>query len=213
MTFNFETILQAHDSAVRAFEWSHTGEWLVSGDQGGMLKYYQLNMNNVQAFEGSENAIRGISFSPDNARFVTASDDAKLRVWGFEEAREEQSLTGHQWDVKCVDWHPTRGLIASGSKDNLVKFWDPRSGTNLGTLSSHKQTIQAISWGGPGNDLVVSASRDRLLKVWDIRAMKELYTLRGHQDEVNSTSAPLSTDLTLVLTCMYNRRRLAPNPP
>ncbi len=43
-------------------------------------------------------------------------------------------LTGHGWDVRCVQWHPSKGLIVSGSKDMLVKFWDPRSGKDLSTL-------------------------------------------------------------------------------
>ena len=50
------------------------------------------------------------------------------------DSREERQLTGHGWDVKCIDWHPTKGLIASGSKDNLAKLWDPRSGDVLTTL-------------------------------------------------------------------------------
>lgn len=33
-----------------------------------------------------------------------------------------------------MKWHPTKGLLVSGSKDNLVKFWDPRTGTVLSTL-------------------------------------------------------------------------------
>jgi polyadenylation factor subunit 2 len=41
---------------------------------------------------------------------------------------------GHGWDVKCVEWHPTKGLLVSGSKDNQIKFWDPRTGTVLSTL-------------------------------------------------------------------------------
>jgi polyadenylation factor subunit 2 len=134
LTFNFETILQAHDSPVRAFEWSKSGVWLVSADQNGTIKYFQINMNNLQAFEGHREAIRGLSFSPDDARFVTAADDSTLKIWAFDEAREEMTLKGHGWDVKCVDWHPSKGLIVSGSKDNLVCFWDPRTGTNLSTL-------------------------------------------------------------------------------
>lgn len=45
------------------------------------------------------------------------------------------NFQGHGWDVKCAQWHPTKGLIVSGSKDNLIKFWDPRTGTCLSTLS------------------------------------------------------------------------------
>ena len=43
---------------------------------------------------------------------------------------------GHGADVKCVDWHPQKGLIVSGSKDNQqpVKLWDPKTGQSLATL-------------------------------------------------------------------------------
>ena len=111
-------------------------------------------MNNLTAWQGHKEAIRGLSFSPDDGRFATASDDSTVRIWSFEESREERVLTGlstqiysragaetfarsilgHGWDVKCVEWHPTKGLLVSGSKDNMIKFWDPRTGTVLSTL-------------------------------------------------------------------------------
>jgi len=53
---------------------------------------------------------------------------------------------GHGWDVKCVQWHPTRGVIVSGSKDNLIKLWDPKSGQNFATLHGHKNTVIRTLW-------------------------------------------------------------------
>ncbi|WFD34687.1 pre-mRNA cleavage and polyadenylation factor (CPF) complex subunit [Malassezia cuniculi] len=195
LTFNFETILQAHESAVRAMEWSNSGAWLVSADQNGQIKYFQSNMNNLQAFVGHHDAIRDLSFAPDDQRFITASDDSTLRIWRFDEAQEESTLKGHGWEVKCVDWHPTQALIVSGSKDNLVKFWDPRFGTDLGTYHGHKNTVQACKWHAGGN-LVATASRDQSIKVYDIRAMNELYTLRGQAKEVCSLDwHPIHHDL------------------
>ncbi|PWN48447.1 WD40 repeat-like protein [Violaceomyces palustris] len=195
LTFNFETILQAHDSAVRAFEWSRSGIWLISSDQNGMIKYFQTNMNNLQAFQGHRDAVRGLSFSPDDSKFVSASDDSTMKIWSFDEAREEKSLTGHGWDVKCVDWHPYKGLIVSGSKDNLVKFWDPRANSALGTFHGHKNTIQACKWSPDGN-LVATASRDQAIKLYDIRAMADVYTLKGHKKEVCSVDwHPIHHDL------------------
>ena len=134
MTFNFETILQAHDTAIRALTFNHAGTYIASADQSGIVKYFQPNMNNLTAWAAHREAVRGLSFSPDDARFATASDDSTVRVWSFAESREERILTGHGWDVKCVEWHPTMGLLVSGSKDNLIKFWDPRTGTGLTTL-------------------------------------------------------------------------------
>jgi WD40 repeat protein len=52
---------------------------------------------------------------------------------------------GHGWDVKCVEWHPTKGLLVSGSKDNQIKFWDPRTGTVLSTLSVDVQSLPNLT--------------------------------------------------------------------
>jgi polyadenylation factor subunit 2 len=49
MSFNFETILQAHNSAIRAVTWAHNENWLLSGDDSGMIKYWQTNLNNLKA--------------------------------------------------------------------------------------------------------------------------------------------------------------------
>ncbi|KAF8898228.1 WD40-repeat-containing domain protein [Gymnopilus junonius] len=188
LTFNFETILQAHDTAIYAMKFTHSGAYLVSADRTGVIKYFEPNMNNLTAWQGSPSreAIRGISFSPDDRRFATASDDSSVRLWSFAESRVESVLTGHGWDVKCVEWHPTKGLLVSGSKDNQIKFWDPRTGTVLSTLHQHKNTVQALSWSPNGN-LVASASRDQTVRVFDIRAMKEFRVLKGHKKEVCCT--------------------------
>ncbi|KAJ7651873.1 WD40-repeat-containing domain protein [Mycena rosella] len=189
LTFNFETILQAHDTAICALTFTHSGAYLASADKSGTIKYFEPNMNNLAAWQGSTSheAIRGLSFSPDDRRFATASDDSSVRIWSFQERRVESVLTGHGWDVKCVEWHPTKGLLVSGSKDNDIKFWDPRTGTVLSTLHQHKNTVQALSWS-PNGDMVASASRDQTVRVFDIRAMKEFRTFKGHKKEVCSVS-------------------------
>lgn len=46
------------------------------------------------------------------------------------------NFSGHGADVKCVHWHPQKGLVVSGSKDNQqpIKLWDPKTGQSLATL-------------------------------------------------------------------------------
>jgi hypothetical protein len=87
-------LIKAHDSAVRAMEWSNSGTWLVSGDNMGTLKYFQVNMNNLQVFSGHSEAVRDVSFAPNDARFVTGGDDSTIKIWSFEEMREEKTWTG-----------------------------------------------------------------------------------------------------------------------
>lgn len=185
LTFNFETIMQAHDSAVRSFAWSKSGRFLISSDQNGTIKYFQNNLNTLQAFQAHTDSVRSLSWGPDDSKFVSGADDSTMKIWDFDSAREIRTLEGHGWDVKCVDWHPTKGLLVSGSKDNLVKFWDPRTATCLATFHGHKNTVQASHFS-PDCNLVATASRDQTVKVYDLRNMAELVTLRGHGKEVCS---------------------------
>ncbi|KAH8315233.1 hypothetical protein KR074_006614 [Drosophila pseudoananassae] len=190
LTFNFETILQAHDISVRTMVWSHNDSWMVTGDHGGYVKYWQSNMNNVKMYQAHKEAIRGISFSPTDSKFVSGSDDGTLRIWDFMRCQEERVLRGHGADVKCVHWHPQKGMIVSGSKDNQqpIKIWDPKSGIALATLHAHKSTVMDLKWNDNGNWLV-TASRDHLLKLFDIRNLREeVQVFRGHKKEASSVS-------------------------
>ncbi|EZA53317.1 pre-mRNA 3' end processing protein WDR33 [Ooceraea biroi] len=190
LTFNFETILQAHDSPVRTMVWSHNESWMVTGDHAGYVKYWQSNMNNVKMFQAHKEAIRGLSFSPTDHKLATCSDDGTVRIWDFLRCHEERILRGHGADVKCVHWHPQKGLVISGSKDNQqpVKLWDPKTGQSLATLHAHKSTVMDVKWNENGNWLV-TASRDHLLKLFDIRNLsQEVQTFRGHKKEASSVA-------------------------
>lgn len=190
LTFNFETILQAHDSPVRAMEWSHNDVWMVTGDHGGYIKYWQSNMNNVKMFQAHKEPIRRVSFSPTDTKFASCSDDGTVRIWDFQRCVEEKVLRGHGADVKCVDWHPQKGIVVSGSKDNQqpIKLWEPKSGTTIATIHAHKSTVMDLQWNNNGNWLL-SASRDHLLKLFDIRNLKEeVQTFRGHKKEASAVS-------------------------
>ncbi len=59
-------------------------------------------------------------------------------------------VAGHGGDVRWVEWHPSQGLLASGSKDALVKLWDPRAGAMaLATMHGHKNGLMQVRGPGP----------------------------------------------------------------
>ncbi|CAH8452572.1 unnamed protein product, partial [Heterobilharzia americana] len=186
LTFNFETILQAHESQIRCMKWSHNEEWLLTADHSGYVKYWQANMNNVEMYQAHKEPIRGVSFCPFDNKFVTCSDDSTVRIWDFHRCTEERVLRGHGSDVRSVAWHPVLSLIISGSKDaqQPIKLWDPKTGESVSTLYVHKNTCTDVSWNDNGN-WFLTASRDHLIKLFDLRNLKtELQTFRGHKRDV-----------------------------
>lgn len=69
--------------------------------------------------------------------------------FGTSQNGAEKVLSGHGGDVRSVDWHPSKGIIASGSKDSSVKLWEPRMGGCVGTLHGHKSGVHQV--GAPGS--------------------------------------------------------------
>lgn len=161
-----------------------------------MIKYWQPNFNNVKALRAHNDPIRDLSFSPNDSKFVTACDDATLKIFDFASSDEESTLTGHNWDAKSVDWHPTKGLIVSGSKDHQVKLWDPRTGRCLTTLHGHKNTISKTSFERTRGQLLATCARDQTARVFDLRMMRDICILRGHEKDISTlTWHPLHINL------------------
>eukprot|EP01041_Mallomonas_annulata_P013228 gene13228-27990_t len=140
-TFKFERLISTHTPhAVKSMTWSNNGAILISGDQSGVIKYFNSSITFVNSISNAHtNAVRGLSFSPSDAKFVSCSD------------------------VRCAAWHPHRSLVCTGSKDNTVKLWDPRSDSLVTTLFGHKNTVLSCGWNVNGN-LLATGARDQLVK-------------------------------------------------
>jgi polyadenylation factor subunit 2 len=158
-----------------------------AGDDGGVVKYWQPNMNNVKATQAHKEPVRGLAFSCTDLKFVSCSDDTTLKVWDFARCQAEHVLAGHGGDVKAVDWHPQKALLASASKDTLVKLWDAKNAVPVASLHGHKNMVTSCKWNANGNWLL-TASRDQSVKVWDLRMLRELATLHGHNRDVTSVA-------------------------
>ena len=75
--------------------------------------------------------------------------------------------------------------MASGSKDNTVRLWDPREARQLATLHGHKNTVLDLKWNMNGNWLL-TCGKDQLIKLYDIRKLEELYIFKGHKKDITS---------------------------
>lgn len=121
-----------------------------------------------------------------------------VKIWDFWTATEEQTLSGHGAEVKCIAWHPCKSLLVSGSKDSQqpMKLWDPKAGQCLGTFFTHKGGVNDLKWSTNGIYLL-SASRDHTIKLYDVRKLRDdIRTFRGHKRDATSLAwHPLHQDM------------------
>jgi polyadenylation factor subunit 2 len=67
---------------------------MISGDDSGLIKYYQSNMNNLKVVQAHKESVRDLTFSPTDSKFASCSDDGTIKIWSFANALEERVLTG-----------------------------------------------------------------------------------------------------------------------
>ena len=81
-TFGYEAAMQSHESvAIRSMTWSHDEDWLVSGDDGGTIKYSKTTLNIVKDIRSAhKEAVTGLSFAPSDVKFVSGSDDTTVKA-------------------------------------------------------------------------------------------------------------------------------------
>src|SRR5258708_34311676 len=70
------------------------------------------------------------------------------------------TLEGHSGMVTSVAFSPDGGLLASASRDDTIKLWDPQTGEHLRTLEGHSDSVLSVAFS-PDGGLLTSASRDQ----------------------------------------------------
>jgi WD40 repeat protein len=123
------------------------------------------------------------AYSPDGKYLATAEGGMEARnaasghlvtVWDVSSRQIVKTLQSHTNDVRAVAFSPDGTLLASGSYDETVKFWDTATWQELVTLRSHK--INTLAFSGDGERLV-SGGADKTIKIWDVATRQELCTL------------------------------------
>ena len=96
-----------------------------------------------------------------------------------------QALEGHSNDVKFVLFSPDGILLASASRDNTARLWDPATGEARSTLEGHSGGVNTIVFS-PNGSLLASASWDNTVRLWDPATGEAQSILEGHSCGVNA---------------------------
>ena len=74
-------------------------------------------------FEGHEEGVNSVAFSPNGDLLASGSHDETIKLWDVESGKCIFTLEGHKAPVISVAFSPDGKVLASGSLDGTIKLW------------------------------------------------------------------------------------------
>jgi WD40 repeat protein len=135
---------------------------IVDADKGQQLT----------SFHAHDDAVVGLSFSPDGQFLASVSPDKTVKVWNAADGAPVFTFRGHTQSGTCVAFSPDGQRLASGGDDQTVRILSASTGVETLTLKGHLNPVHCLAFSPDGHRLV-SGGWDNVLRVWDARPLPE----------------------------------------
>ncbi|NES23429.1 MAG: WD40 repeat domain-containing protein [Symploca sp. SIO3E6] len=118
-----------------------------------------------------------LTFTADSQFLISGGsrNDAHLKVWWLESAKEVDSIRAHQTSITAMALSPDEEILASVGNDAGVNLWEWKQGNYTRTFLDHSSNILSLAITPDSNTLITGALDG--IRLWDLRKQRPLYTL------------------------------------
>jgi WD40 repeat protein len=155
--------LRGHRGPIESIAFLARKGELVSGGAAGELKVWEVTSGSLLSdLAGHAGMVTCCAFSADGSWLASASTDKTLRLWDTRSSAPRLTLVGHEDSVLTCAFSPFQdGLLASGSRDGLLKIWDAVDGASLATYWAGA-VVHSLAWHPQATEVVAGDATGRL---------------------------------------------------
>ncbi|MEM8885924.1 MAG: serine/threonine-protein kinase [Planctomycetota bacterium] len=101
----------------------------------------------------------------DGHSYRAEQNRVTIDYWDAETATKKRSVVSHDDQIFGIAISKDRSLIATGSRDRLIRIWRTETGELVTELKGHRAAVRCVAFSEEG-DRLASASADGNVRVW-----------------------------------------------
>lgn len=165
--------LRTHKDYVQALAYAKDREQVASAGLDKAI--YLWDVNTLTALTASNNTVTS-RFPSESACFgVETNFPYALPL--------ASNLAGSKDSIYSLAMNPSGSVIVSGSTENALRIWDPRTCTRTMKLKGHSENVKSLVVSADGTQ-VVSGSSDGTIKIWHLGQQQCIQTIQVHTEGV-----------------------------
>eukprot|EP00730_Choanoeca_flexa_P005833 TRINITY_DN12029_c4_g1_i1.p1 TRINITY_DN12029_c4_g1~~TRINITY_DN12029_c4_g1_i1.p1 ORF type:complete len:397 (+),score=50.89 TRINITY_DN12029_c4_g1_i1:169-1359(+) len=130
-TYNSTTKLRAHRGAVNCVQFTENGRRLVSSGGDDAVRVWDVDSakHDLAHFPGIRNRLRFFQFAlleRGRHTYLYHPNESVIGLYRLADGKLLRQLRAHYSDIYCLQLHPSRNLLLSGSNDAEVLAWRPK---------------------------------------------------------------------------------------
>ncbi|XP_058054018.1 WD repeat-containing protein 48 homolog isoform X1 [Anopheles bellator] len=136
--------------------------------------------------------VQALAYAKDREQVASAGLDKAIFLWDVNTLTAltasnntvtTSSISGSKDSIYSLAMNPSGTIIVSGSTENTLRIWDPRTCNKIAKLKGHTENVKALIVSDDGTQ-VVSGSSDGKIKLWSIGQQRCIQTISVHSEGV-----------------------------
>jgi WD40 repeat protein len=164
---NSTRTLNGHGSALEFLVFSDNGGTLVSADEEGTIKIWDVPAGQLKKTISSSGRITALSVDASGEMLATAREDYSISLWDLRIGAQRSTLKKHTSVVNALVFSLDGTMLASGGDDRTAILWDTTSGKSKRTLKGHDLTVTSLAFS-PDGQSIASGSGNASVVLWNV---------------------------------------------